>query len=266
MNEPSNLSQDLLSFFRTRLEKIFKRSLVTQKDKKQQRTRVRLSDTLLACFATLSPQSRDEELEDLVYFILDLYQFHGVPVATSEVDVTQVVVDLRTALEELHAKIKSPPTKATSRNRSTAKAKPKPVAEEPPNSDHHTFLILDKNVQGFPWESIPVLRGRSVSRIPNLEFLLDRIQWARWQRGLKLDVSKSENPTTKGETEKVDRVIVDPRKTYYLLNPSGDLKGTEGRFSAWLDEMKAVGWDGVVGHAPSEQQITDALTRNDLFM
>jgi len=42
----------------------------------------------------LYTKCRDEELEDIVYFVLDLYQYHGVPVAVSEVDIDQVVIDL----------------------------------------------------------------------------------------------------------------------------------------------------------------------------
>lgn len=49
-----------------------------------------LNNALLECFATLSSKCRDEEIEDLVYFILDIYQFHGVPVALAELDIDQV--------------------------------------------------------------------------------------------------------------------------------------------------------------------------------
>ena len=76
---------------------MFQGSLVFQ-DKKP-KTRIGLDDGLLECFSTLSPSCRDEELEDLVYFILDLYQFHGVPVAISEVDMDQVVVELRVEVQ-----------------------------------------------------------------------------------------------------------------------------------------------------------------------
>ena len=65
-------------------------------------SQVMLDDAMIECFSTLSPKCRDEELEDLVYFILDfkLYQFHGVPVAIAEVDIDQVVVDLRGYYEQ----------------------------------------------------------------------------------------------------------------------------------------------------------------------
>jgi separase len=38
----------------------------------------------------LSSKSKDQEFEDLVYFILDLHQFNGVGVALAEIDIEQV--------------------------------------------------------------------------------------------------------------------------------------------------------------------------------
>ncbi|KAI0634651.1 peptidase family C50-domain-containing protein [Trametes polyzona] len=226
---------DDLGALRSRLDAVFKGSLVFQE--KKPKSRIGLDDGLLECFSTLPPNCRDEELEDLVYFILDLYQFHGVPVAISEVDMDQVVVELRGALEEHANRVKG-------------------RAAQEGTDDDHLFLVLDKNVQGIPWESLPVLRGRSVSRIPSMDFLIDRLEfshWRKWEDG-------------RAQEGLVDRAVVDPRKTYFVLNPSGDLKGTEGRFVDWLKGMKSVGWDGIVGRAPSEQQFVDALTNRDLMI
>jgi len=200
---------------------------------KKQLNAVQLDDSLLECFISLSPKCRSEELEDLIYFVLDLYQFNGVAIAIAEVDVDQVAIDLRTALEELAAS-------------SQGLIKPIP--------DNHLFLILDKNIQGLPWESMPVLRGESVSRIPDMRFLLDRLSLADFQRG-----GKPQGPG-------VNRARVDPRKTFFVLNPGGDLTGTEGRFNSWLKEMKRVGWNGLTSQAPSEQQFLNALQTQDLVL
>lgn len=152
-------------------------------------------------------------------------------------DVDQVIVDLRSALEE-HA----------------IKAKGKII----PEKDSHTFLVLDKNVQGIPWESIPIMRGHSISRIPSMDFLIDRLDFVNWQ--------KNANHQDQVDEAVIDRASVDPKKTYYILNPSGDLKGTEGRFSSWLKEMHECGWEGTIGRPPSEQQFLDALSRKDLVV
>ncbi|KAJ7087888.1 peptidase family C50-domain-containing protein [Mycena epipterygia] len=252
----ANLTAGAISDLRIQFDKVFHRGLRFQ-DKKvktkpvgahkrmpsesQIPSKVALDDVLLECFSTLSPKCRDEELEDLVFFILDLYQFHGVPVAIAEVDIDQVVVDLRSVLEEHHARL-------AGRRKGTGPASAK--VEE----DEHMFLILDKNVQGLPWESIPILRGKSVSRIPSIDFLLDRVQLAGWlAHGA-------------GSSVVVDRAAMDPHKGYCVLNPSGDLVRTEGRFKGWAEDMEKVGWQCVVGHAPSEQQFLDALRKKDLVV
>ncbi len=45
--------------------------------------------------------------------------------------------------------------------------------------DHHIFLVLDKDTAPFPWESMPILRNRAVSRIPSMAFLQDRLELAK---------------------------------------------------------------------------------------
>ncbi|KAI6116384.1 peptidase family C50-domain-containing protein [Pisolithus sp. B1] len=244
----------LLDDLRTRLDKVLSRILSSSDTKKRQPKSTptpssssisRLSEPFLNCLASLPTSCKDEELEDLLCFMLDLYQLHGVPVAISEIDIDQAVVDLRSALCEHHAV----------RNKAEKKGN---VVD-----DDHIFLVLDRRLQGIPWESIPVLRGRSVSRIPSLNFLFDRVQFAALQsRATRNSELGSEN---EGEPV-VDRISIDPRKAYYILNPSGDLKGTEGRFASWLKQMHGVGWDGITGHAPSEQQFLNALSQKDLVI
>ncbi|KAG6813285.1 hypothetical protein H0H92_012440 [Tricholoma furcatifolium] len=252
LSRRTNLTADLIEDLRTQFERVFRSGLRVQDKKKKPRsgthkksasqnpnpiaTEVTFDDTLLQCFSTLSPKCRDEELEDLVYFILDLYHFHGVQVAIAEVDIIQVVLDLRSVLEDHAQKL----------------ARQKVKMPE----DEHLFLILDKNLQGLPWESIPILRGRSVSRIPSIDFLLDRVLFAEWKRKtLGLDDTFS----SKG-------AIVDPRKGFYILNPSGDLGKTEARFKGWTVDMEKAGWEGIIGHAPSEQQFLNALRTQDLVV
>lgn len=210
LDQPTQLTATDIALFRSHLDALFKRSVATR-EKKKRLTGVPLDNGLLECFAALSADCRDEELEDMIYFILDLYQFHGLPVAIAEVDIDHLVVELRMILREYHAKTDDKIDQA---------------------EDLHTFLILDKNIQGIPWESIPVLRGKSVSRIPSIDFLLDRLDLANSRRPSLAEADRW--PITPSQT------IVDPRRTFYVLNPSGDLKGTEARFVNWLTSMRAV--------------------------
>ncbi|CAE6405783.1 unnamed protein product [Rhizoctonia solani] len=231
-------SSDTLSLLRNRLDKAFKRNGIGS-DKSS--ARPKLDKGLLDCFSSISPKCRDEELEDLAYFILDLYQLHGTSIALSDVDIDTLVVDLRNALEE-----------------HTLKTTPRPTQVE----DHHMFLVLDKNAQRMPWESIPVLRGRSVSRIPSISFLVDRIQLARHRQGLPFGSSDSES-----EAQQIDRIHVDPKRVRYVLNPKGDLKHTEKQFGPWLKRMtKEAGWSGTIGRKPTEEEMARSLSGSDLFI
>ena len=78
---------------------------------------------------------------------------------------------------------------------------------------NHLILLLDKNLQSIPWESIPCLRGRSVSRVPSISFLRDRL----------LD---------RGRGDKA----VSTCKVSYVLNPAGDLKSTQKEFEDTLSK------------------------------
>ncbi|KAF5357177.1 hypothetical protein D9756_006793 [Leucocoprinus leucothites] len=250
-------SPEAVSELRAQFEKLFRRSFGIQDTKRtgQQRktslnhlprsfSQVQLDDSLLKCISTLSPKCRDEELEDLTYFILDLYQFHGVAIPISEVDITQIVVDLRAILEE-HA-MKAHRIKKNTKENATASQ----------SDDEHVFLVLDKNLQGLPWESIPILRGRSVSRIPSVDFLIDRLEYIEMRKRTRLT---PERPGPVG-------AVVDPRKGYFILNPSGDLRRTQERFREWAGGMKKAGWNGVVGKPVSEQQFENALRQSDLVV
>ena len=215
------------------MDRIFEQTIGAQG--KKQSIRMHIDLPLLECFSRLSPKCRDEELEDLVYFVLDLYQFHGVQVAIAEVDVDHVVADLRAALEEHAARVRG---------------------HVRSQEDEHVFLVLNRCLQEIPWESLPILRGRSISRIPNVDFLIDRLELAQ-----RRHLSGSRVP------ERYDgHTRLDSSSTYYILNPSGDLEGTERRFAPWLRSMQRAGWDGIIGRAPSEQEFSNALLKNELVM
>jgi len=233
LHEPLVIPKKTLDMLRNRLETVFCRALPLEK---KQLSKLKLDNSLIHCIASLSPKCRDEELEDLIYFILDLYQFHGVKLSVSDIDMDVLSIELRTALEDYSTRGKT---------------------EEVPVEDAHTFLVLDKNVQGIPWESIPFLRGKSVSRIPSASFLIDRIEMAKVEH-------KRRGHLVQNNVE-IDRAVINPQNTFYVVNPSGDLTRSQQRFTAWLEQMdqSPIGWRGVRGHEPTNMEIMDALEKKD---
>lgn len=68
-------------------------------------------------------------------------------------------------------------------------------------------------------------------------------------------------------TETHTRRQVDTRKTFYILNPSGDLSRTQTHFEPWISQMvKKAGWKGIVGRRPTELEMVHALRENDLVL
>ncbi|KAF9431145.1 hypothetical protein BGZ94_008295 [Podila epigama] len=137
----------------------------------------------------------------------------------------------------------------------------------------HVVLILDKHLQMFPWESCPVLRDEAVSRLPSISFLRDRIL----QQQMKKQRSDTEDPFSEMETDEglahavtptVSRrwedVEVDARRTFYVLNPGGDLKRTEQEFGDYVSHQP--GWQGVIGRPPLDMECINGMVNNDIYI
>lgn len=119
----------------------------------------------------------------------------------------------------------------------------------------HVILILDKALHMFPWESLPCLRGRSVSRLPSLGSLIERI--------------------VDSPIDGVSWPSVTSSKGFFVLNPEGDLTYTQSQFENDLStyiyfdilaEIRIDGWNGIVGRAPMDQEILSGLRNNDIFL
>ena len=210
---------------RAKLEKVFMKHACGRIVKKSQS--FHLAIEMVSCLHNLGADAQDEELEDLIYHILDLYHFRGIPVAFDEIDFDQIIVDVKDALASFRSE--------------TSK-----VASE------HIILLLDKNIQMIPWESIPCLRGRAVSRLPTMSFLRDRILLSKFRHEKSMDAEKYTDYT------------VDQESLSYILNPSKDLVHTQAEFSGFLESRQE--WSGIVGRAPMETEFAKSLSCKELFI
>lgn len=112
----------------------------------------------------------------------------------------------------------------------------------------HTILILDKSVHMFPWESLPCLRGHSVSRLPSLVALRERILMMQEKTPLQT----------------IPGFYVDKGKGSYILNPSSDLVNTQKMFEEDFKKLNA--WEGIVNRVPSEEEFRKYLEKNDVLI
>ena len=55
----------------------------------------------------------------------------------------------------------------------------------------------------------------------------------------------------------------DIQSCYYVINPNGDLKRTERKFSEWF---AGEGWQGVVGKPPPTDELSRELQEKDVYM
>uniref|UniRef100_A0A2R5LD27 separase n=2 Tax=Ornithodoros turicata TaxID=34597 RepID=A0A2R5LD27_9ACAR len=114
-----------------------------------------------------------------------------------------------------------------------------------PTKRHPVILILGKTIQAFPWESVPILRKNSVSRVPSLAYLHAQLNYYQMM---------TENVYVKG---------VDSRKTYFILNPSNDIPKTQAQFEVMF---RKEGWPGVCGKPPEKEEFQSAIAGQDLIL
>ncbi|KAK4153760.1 peptidase family C50-domain-containing protein, partial [Chaetomidium leptoderma] len=163
----------------------------------------------------------DDELTDLLYFVVDILQFHGERNAYDEIDFDSMVVETMDALTAYH---------------STA------VTEV---TNVHTILVLDKALHLFPWESLPCMSGLPVSRVPSLACL----------RRLVLDRHQPLSSTQDGHHASVTSGGT------YILNPSADLASTQSTFAQPLaTHLDSATWKAITARAPTEAEFASALT------
>jgi separase len=121
--------------------------------------------------------------------------------------------------------------------------------EETETDVDHTILILDKSVQMFPWESMPCLRGHSVSRLPSLAALRNRI------------VQMQET----GDQRSRPGHYVKRTSGAYVLNPDSDLKNTQKMFEGDLKALPGQ-WTEIVKRTPTEEEFKENLVSKDIFL
>ena len=168
--------------------------------------------------------------------------------------------------------------------RGNVREKPRESGED--RCSEHLVLVLDETVQEFPWEALPSLAGRSVSRYAPLPIVAHTSR-ARVSSSVSYACQKdraSARETLTGWHFRMPSlpmllaalhranlvpdgmggaaVCADARKCFYVVNPSGDLAHTQATFEA---AFRLQPWEGVAGAPPDAQRLLAALRSQDLF-
>lgn len=222
----------LLGRFQKNLQTILDRYLPSRRGRgKAKQAKVQLDNRILELFIGLGDvdggSEMDDPLMDLVYFVIDVLQFSGERNAYDEIDFDAIVVEIMDALREYHA-----------------------ADQESQAENRHTILVLDKRLHCFPWESMPSLQGQSISRLSSLQHMKERLSTMRRSPNANATEQGHYLPSTYGTT---------------ILNPSGDLAGTQKTLQPCLETMKG-NWTHFFGRQPTESEIEQNLKERDLLL
>ena len=223
-----SVDENLLSRFGHSLAQALDNHLPSrQKSAKTKNSKVDLHAHVLELFTTLqfaeTPEFEDS-ITDLLYFVVDILQFNGEHNAYDEIDFDGLLVNILDALRGYHSATAADITQ-----------------------QGHIILILDKELGSFPWESMPCLRGRSISRMPSLGAVKER-----------LDMIRAQSPTA-------DHYTVPASQGAYMLNPSSDLTFTQETFSA-IFQSQLASFNAITDRIPTESEFESCLTSNSLFL
>lgn len=234
----------LLARFRKSFENILDRHLPSRQGVKPRQKKLALDSDVLELFIGLGDDQEglidlDEQLLDLLYFVIDVLQFNGERNAYDEVDFDAMATETLDALRSYH-------DLAESSNESNS------------SGGGHLILILDKRLHDFPWENLPCLEKTSVSRVSSMLSLRERILAMRRQQ-------------KDGET---DQHVVPRTSGTYILNPAGDLASTQATFEPLLGSLLKNNttnstpskWDAIVGRIPDEKDFSTALTESRMLL
>ncbi|KAL1837485.1 hypothetical protein VTJ49DRAFT_3746 [Mycothermus thermophilus] len=224
-------------------------------------TKATLDPNVLELFVGLGDPSRlgcdlDDELTDLLYFVVDILQFCGERNAYDEIDFDSMVIETLDALTAYHAAVSAEGEYTDDDEEEEDERQDDNNNNDTTTTTPHTILVLDKALHAFPWESLPCMQGLAVSRVPSLaclrQLLIDR----------RRNMSSATPKPTKGHH--IPRSAV---QGTYILNPSGDLVSTQQTFGGPLAaNLAGASWRGIVGRAPSETEFASALESSDVLL
>ncbi|KAL8388560.1 hypothetical protein RB595_009057 [Gaeumannomyces hyphopodioides] len=267
-------SPDLLARFQKSFHDILDKHLPSRRQVRGRRTKaaaaapapvkVTLDPRILELFVGLGDVTDpecgdlDDALNDLLYFVVDILQFHGERNAYDEIDFDSMCVETFDALYSYHT------TAAEKKKKNGAKKSGNATGGQ----QQHTVLVLDKALHVFPWESLPCMQGQAVSRVPSLECL----------RRLILEQRRPKDEPWAPSGHHACR-----HSGAYMLNPSGDLTTTQGTFEEPLASALLGGddsssnsssnsrssnnnWVGTVGRAPTDAEFEQALRMRDVLL
>jgi separase len=226
LSSPGTHAEGLAKFGQALLRTLDSHLPSRQRSTKTSAPPIELHDHVLELFVSLR-QTDDVELDDpvtdLLYFVVDILRFSGERNAYDEIDFDAMLVEVLDAISAYHEGLTEPLIV------------------------RHTILILDNDLQLFPWETLPCLRGHAVSRMPSMQSIYER-----------LDLISAQSQCPDGYT-------IPANHGAYILNPSNDLHTTQSLFEPLL-KSQYPGYSATVARPPSATEFSTLLTECSLVL
>jgi len=121
-----------------------------------------------------------------------------------------------------------------------------PIDRESDTPDNCLFLILDENLHRFPFEGMPILKGKTVCRVPCISFVLATLRESKFN---------SESFP-----------VIDPSNVSYIVDPENNLQATQKRLLPAIESLSSSqnwNWDGVVGKIPPTSFYSEGLSKKN---
>lgn len=146
---------DLLARFQKSIEVVLDKHLPSRRGSKAKTEKTVLHPQVVSLFLGLDVDDEDgldENVMDLLFFVIDVLQCNGEANAYDEVDFDAMAVETLAAMQAYYD-----------------------TSVQPEKDEAHLILRLDKRLHSFPWESMPCLQGLSISRVSSLNQLHERL-------------------------------------------------------------------------------------------
>ncbi|ODV87668.1 hypothetical protein CANARDRAFT_25911 [[Candida] arabinofermentans NRRL YB-2248] len=229
------LSQDDVRMFKNSVLNILSDHLPSRKPslKVKNKEFVEINDWVFELFFRLQDfEEKTEELEDLVYFILDIISFHGETIEFDEFDFDQLVHEIS---KELSIANKKKQKKTSDTDMS------------------HIILVPSMACTKIPWESIQTLRSKSVSRMPSIQMLTELLTANQNALDDGIDPNKGYyviNPS--GDLKKTELRFKDSFEGMVGWNGQVGIKPTEQDIGRGLHQSNLYVY---IGHGGGEQYV-----------
>ncbi|KAG9531985.1 hypothetical protein KCU93_g1570, partial [Aureobasidium melanogenum] len=224
---------ELLARFRKSLDGILDRHLPSRQGTKSKAKKLVLDSNIVELFVGLGDDhdgeiDMDEQVLDLLYFVIDILQFNGERNAYDEVDFDVMATETMDALRSYHE-----------------------AANE--SDQNHLILILDRKLHGFPWESLPCLQNVSVSRVGSMLTLRERILTMR--RQMK-DCTEEKHFVNKQSGAFILNPSGDLSRTQTTMSPLLDS----------LASLSGSSWQSTINKTPAEKDFAAALSDKSMLL